>query len=164
MLESCRSEVPLLNCGPALFAIEPAHVLFHAFSVAQLNRLPLSIKSKCPYPRCMNARPCPTHRPRENRPSSTARGYGYRWQQYVAFYKQNHQLCRPCEQKGITRSVYAVDHIVPISSQDDERFWDENNHQPICQRCHAAKSAKEKAIGTTRYTGGDGKNFFPSIV
>ena len=51
-------------------------------------------------------------------------------------------LCRPCQKAGFTVVATELDHIVPVS-EAAERFWDETNVQPICQRCHGRKSLKE---------------------
>lgn len=42
-----------------------------------------------------------------------------------------------------------ADHIIPVSSgatdQEKERLmWAEDNHQPMCDKCHAKKSQSEK--------------------
>lgn len=36
-----------------------------------------------------------------------------------------------------------VDHIVSHGG-DDSLFWDESNLQPLCARCHGAKSMHER--------------------
>lgn len=88
-------------------------------------------------------RPPRVTRPRELRPSSSARGYGYRWQLYTKSFKVTHPLCRPCEQAGRVSATEAVDHIEPVTGPDDPLFWDTSNHQPICWSCHSSKTGKE---------------------
>ncbi|MCZ9839079.1 HNH endonuclease signature motif containing protein [Brachyspira hyodysenteriae] len=36
-----------------------------------------------------------------------------------------------------------VDHIKRIESEDDPLFYDKNNLQALCKRCHSRKTAKE---------------------
>jgi 5-methylcytosine-specific restriction endonuclease McrA len=34
-----------------------------------------------------------------------------------------------------------VDHIIPVSQGGS--FWDPTNHQPLCGKCHSAKTMTE---------------------
>ena len=36
-----------------------------------------------------------------------------------------------------------VDHIKRVESEDDALFYDKNNLQALCKRCHSRKTAKE---------------------
>ena len=90
--------------------------------------------------------------PDKSRPDSTVRGYTSRWKRVAKSFLAQNPLCRTCEQSG--RSVLAslVDHIVPVSEQgeNDPLFYVSSNHQPLCRRCHARKTAQDKAAGLTR--------------
>jgi 5-methylcytosine-specific restriction protein A len=50
-------------------------------------------------------------------------------------------LCRECKRKGIIKAGTVRDHIVRVKDGGD--FWDINNHQTLCNQCHASKSGKE---------------------
>jgi 5-methylcytosine-specific restriction protein A len=51
-------------------------------------------------------------------------------------------VCRKCLEQGRTRESKVVDHIKPLSEGgSDER----TNKQGLCQPCHDAKSAAERA-------------------
>lgn len=81
-----------------------------------------------------------THRSAERRPTSSQRGYGYRWQQYVVSYIRQNPLCRLHEARCETAPTECVDHIVPVSGPDDPLFWEPSNHQPLCIPCHSVKT------------------------
>lgn len=74
--------------------------------------------------------------------SSTARGYGYRWQRLRERILSEHPLCVECQKKGIIRLATDVDHVVPHRG-DPELMWDERNLQPLCHECHSRKTAAE---------------------
>lgn len=71
--------------------------------------------------------------------SSTARGYGYRWQQARDRFLKKHPLCRHCQQQGDLTPATVVDHITPHKG-DQQLFWDENNWQPLCKPHHDVKT------------------------
>ena len=80
----------------------------------------------------------------DRRQSSTQRGYGSKWQRYRAAYlsRAENALCRICQQNGIVKAASVIDHIVPHRG-DWKLFWDSNNHQPLCPRCHNQKTVRE---------------------
>jgi 5-methylcytosine-specific restriction enzyme A len=78
----------------------------------------------------------------EDRPSSAARGYGYRWQKYRAAYLAANPLCVECLKRGETTAATVVDHVVPHRG-DQVLFWAPTNHQPLCKPDHDRKTAKE---------------------
>lgn len=57
-------------------------------------------------------------------------------------------LCRLCARRGRFAAATQVDHIIPLC---DGGADDDSNRQPICDDCHARKTAAEggsvKAIG-----------------
>jgi 5-methylcytosine-specific restriction protein A len=92
------------------------------------------------------------------RPSSTQRGYGYRWQQYTALRLREYPLCEGLKLKpdglivvnthpGIVRAAKLTDHIIPHKG-DEILMWAEWNHQSACDDCHNVK--------TSQYDGGFG--------
>lgn len=77
--------------------------------------------------------------------SSTQRGYGYQWQQYRIRFLFAHPLCVYCEREGRTTAATVVDHIQPHQG-NQALFWNPENHQGLCARCHSsAKQREEKA-------------------
>jgi 5-methylcytosine-specific restriction protein A len=81
------------------------------------------------------------HDPKKVR-SSTAQGYGYRWQQARAGYFSKHPLCVHCQQQGLVTIATDLDHIVPHHG-DMVKFWQRDNWQGLCAPCHSRKTAKE---------------------
>jgi len=72
----------------------------------------------------------------DKRGGSTARGYGYKWQQTRAKFLK----LRPwCEWPGCTRKATDVDHITP-RSQGGEDDWE--NLQALCHEHHSRKTAR----------------------
>ena len=74
---------------------------------------------------------------------STARGYGYKWQQARIQYLSEHPMCCYCERDGRVSAASVVDHIIPHQG-DDNLFWRRSNWQPLCKPCHDSIKAKEE--------------------
>ena len=85
--------------------------------------------------------PAPTITPVVKR-SSTALGYGYRWQVFREWWLRRNPLCVACKKKGRIVEATVVDHIVPHKG-DMKLFWDSGNFQALCVKCHATKTASE---------------------
>lgn len=72
-----------------------------------------------------------------------------RWQRLRALVMSEKPLCQTCERAGITRAATEVDHIVPaldvIQQRGEQAFFDAFNLESICDSCHDAKSARERA-------------------
>lgn len=77
------------------------------------------------------------------RGSSAERGYGHRWRKYREWFLKQHPLCVRCREDGKLEPATVVDHIIPVTGADDPLFWDTDNHQPMCDRCHNIKRATE---------------------
>lgn len=73
------------------------------------------------------------------RPNSTARGYGYRWQQRRKLYLDEHPLCVMCQAEGRVEAATVVDHRIPHRG-DESLFWDEGNWQALCKLHHDRKT------------------------
>ncbi len=86
---------------------------------------------------------------RAGKSSSTARGYGYKWQQYREQYLAQHPLCVMCTARGLVTAATVVDHKVPHRG-DERLFWDPNNHQSLCKPDHDSVKQREDAAGTSR--------------
>jgi 5-methylcytosine-specific restriction protein A len=91
------------------------------------------------------AKPAPKAAP-QPRPSPTARGYNRRWNRARLAFLNEYPLCASCVRKGRTTEATVVDHKEPHKG-DPTLFWDRGNWQPLCVRCHNAKSATEKGGG-----------------
>jgi 5-methylcytosine-specific restriction enzyme A len=91
----------------------------------------------------------------DRRGSSAQRGYGAKWRAYRDPFVVRYPLCgmRPpgapqtadsvCARRGQPTPTQVVDHIQPVTSAQDVRFYDETNHQALCERCHNAKRNRE---------------------
>lgn len=81
---------------------------------------------------------------KEQRPNSTERGYGARWQKASKAYLLAHPLCVDPYKRHVERVVAATetDHVIPHKG-DMKLFWDASNWQPLCHDCHSYKTACE---------------------
>lgn len=74
--------------------------------------------------------------------SSTARGYGYKWQKAREAYLAKYPLCAECQRLGLVTVATDLDHIVPHKG-DMVLFWDRSNWQGLCHPCHSTKTSTE---------------------
>lgn len=79
-------------------------------------------------------------KPPDSRPTSAERGYGSRWQRYRLSFLAEHPLCERCRAEDRVTEATVVDHVIPHKG-DEGRFWDEKNHQSLCDHCHNLKTA-----------------------
>jgi len=86
----------------------------------------------------------------DERKSAARRGYGHKWRQARLGYLAKHPLCVHCESKGFVTAANELDHITPHKG-DMALFWDSDNWQPLCKRCHSTKTAAEDG-GFGRYS------------
>lgn len=112
---------------------------------------PNKILHKCNRPGCTklaSERFCPMHMQeyqttRDNkRPSAYRRGYNTAWRKASKGYLTRHPFCVKCLSKGIHTPATVVDHIKPHKG-NKTLFWDSNNWQALCKRCHDIKTATE---------------------
>lgn len=78
---------------------------------------------------------------KENRPSSTERGYDYAWTQFSKKFLENHPVCVRC---GAPATV--TDHKIPIQVMKEvwgENLLDENFYNPLCNSCNTRKGRNE---------------------
>lgn len=80
---------------------------------------------------------------RDTKQSSTARGYGYKWQKARVLFLKENPLCVYCECNGIITAANIVDHIEPHRG-DQVLFWDRNNWQALCSSCHSSVKQREE--------------------
>jgi 5-methylcytosine-specific restriction endonuclease McrA len=72
--------------------------------------------------------------------------YGHRWRKERLHFLRLNPLCVYCLELGATKAAEVVDHIVPHKGSHD-LFWDVENWQPLCKRCHDSVKQKEEATG-----------------
>ena len=78
----------------------------------------------------------------------SAGAYNYRWRKRRKQYLAIHPLCVACLAVDRTRPATDIDHITAHRGDlSPEAFWDENNWQALCSRCHAKKTANESNQG-----------------
>lgn len=82
---------------------------------------------------------------RSGKTSSTARGYGYRWQKARERHLQQHPLCVMCEAEGRVEAATVVDHIVPHRG-DERLFWDRTNWQSLCKPHHDGEKQRQENV------------------
>lgn len=90
---------------------------------------------------------CETHQSEhfsydKKRGSSSQRGYDFKWQKERKTFLQNNPLCVNCLKNNKYTPATVVDHIVPHKGNSN-LFWDTQNWQALCQRCHNIKTARE---------------------
>ena len=73
------------------------------------------------------------------RGGAASRGYDRKWRQARKLFLQKHPLCAECQKEGRLTPATVVDHIIPHRG-DQKLFWDEQNWQPLCARCHDRKT------------------------
>ena len=90
------------------------------------------------------------------RGTPTHRGYGAQWRDYRAWFLTRHPLCGDratstvrttdsrCRLEQRTVLATVVDHIIPVRSAQDVRFYDLANHQSLCVLCHNRKRQRER--------------------
>lgn len=121
--------------------------------------MPARAKHPCGHQGCrelVNTTYCVTHTPvkpvkvktvyEQHRGSAHQRGYTARWRAYRVGFLSMHPLCAECESKGIIKVATVVDHIIAHKG-DKVLFWDYNNHQALCKRCHDKKTVREDGGG-----------------
>ena len=67
------------------------------------------------------------------------------WRKLRASILMDEPICRSCKLEAAT----VIDHMKPVRVGGE--FWDLDNLQPLCKRCHNSKSGKENY--STRYGG-----------
>ena len=117
--------------------------------------MPMKPKRPCKHPGCprLTGGPyCELHAPVHagDRASPFERGYSHRWQMTRKRFLVKHPLCALCEQSGKLTPATVVDHIQPHRG-DQTLFWDKQNWQPLCKRCHDQKTRLEDQRPEYRY-------------
>lgn len=79
----------------------------------------------------------------KTRKIASERGYNSRWRKARATYLASNPLCVYCKREGIIRTANVVDHITPHKG-DSKLFWDKDNWQSLCKRCHDSTKQREE--------------------
>ena len=88
----------------------------------------------------------PTQPMVNNSPSAGA--YGYRWRKRRKAYLANNALCVACKAVDKATTATDIDHIIPHRGQlSEDVFWNEDNWQALCSKCHARKTNNETFAG-----------------
>ena len=83
------------------------------------------------------------HKPFNDRQGSAhSRGYTHKWREARLVWLASNPLCVHCQAQGRITTANEVDHIIPHRG-DNDLFWDTNNWQSLCKRCHGRKSSLE---------------------
>lgn len=113
------------------------------------EKMPYLPKVPCRYPGCPSlvehgANYCEKHlfMLQEGRRSSSALGYGKRWQKARKVFLEAHPLCVICLQEGKYTKATDVDHIIPHRG-DPGLFWNQSNWQALCHSHHSQKTRNE---------------------
>lgn len=102
----------------------------------------------CKHPQCpelTDQRFCVKHKKLYERMSASKRGYDSRWREARARFLKANPFCVGCLKDERVVKATVVDHVIP-HREDKKLFWDENNWQALCKRCH-----DNKTMTTDRY-------------
>lgn len=97
--------------------------------------------------------PAPVKRPYQPHAERTKEYDSPLWRRLRADHLRRHPLCVACATKEQAEPAVLLDHIQAV--RDGGEFFDSDNHQGLCRKCHFSKSAREmqsrrKAAGGTR--------------
>ena len=113
--------------------------------IATIQGMPTAAPALCV--RCHQRGPCKCKQDRVRQARKDAgkkhpyqRGYGRRWQKARLLFLGKHPTCRECSKQGRLTPASVVDHVIP-HRDNMELFWNVDNWQPMCVRCHNRKSA-----------------------
>lgn len=87
---------------------------------------------------------------REDRPSSTQRGYDRHWSKLRRLFLTRNPWCQRCLQEQKHTPAEEVDHIQPFQHKDDPKRLDWSNLMALCKRHHSQKTVRDTRAGRTR--------------
>jgi 5-methylcytosine-specific restriction endonuclease McrA len=67
-----------------------------------------------------------------------------RWTKESRAFREDHPLCRKCEEGDMICQAEVVDHIIPLEICEDP--WDEKNWQSLCRGHNNIKAAQDKKL------------------
>jgi 5-methylcytosine-specific restriction protein A len=83
---------------------------------------------------------CKEHERREYERKHRAM-YNRRWERKSRQHRADNPLCVVCAAEGLAKAAYCTDHVVPHRG-DEVLFWDAENWQSLCERCHNEKTGR----------------------
>lgn len=86
---------------------------------------------------------CKTHQPAAPTKETDPFYLSVAWRRFRAWYINKHPLCEQCEREGRETPAVMVDHIIEIRDGGDR--LSESNAMSLCWKCHARKTAAERA-------------------
>lgn len=110
--------------------------------------MPYAPMKPCKYPGCAKMRIkgsdyCAQHKKevwKDGRRTGDFRGmYNARWRRESKEFLMTHPVCVYCMKKGIMTRAQVVDHI-RAHRGDPGLFWDRENWQALCVKCHNLKT------------------------
>ena len=109
--------------------------------------MPWKPKTICCYPGCnelAHGQYCGKHKKLMSRIQNkkNSKIYNYQWRKASKAYLRKNPLCVHCKKEGRVTPATEVDHIIPHNC-DMKLFWDKNNWQSLCKKCHSRKTALE---------------------
>ena len=72
-----------------------------------------------------------------------------KWKKLRLWQLDREPLCRMCKDRGILTPANTVDHIIPVESAEDDLFFDTNNLQSLCSKCHRIKTNVDHGKNST---------------
>lgn len=117
--------------------------------------MPMKPLKPCKHPGCpslTNEKYCNKHKSlhRNKRESASNRGYNSRWNKARKRFLKFNPFCIYCEKQDKITKATVVDHITPHRG-DPVLFWDEDNWQPLCKKCHDKKTMTEDRYKEYKY-------------
>ncbi len=114
--------------------------------------MPYKPNTPCKHPGCNKLVPsgtryCDNHKllHKDEIRSAASRGYDRKWQKARLLFLKANPLCVKCKEAGVYTKATVVDHIVPHRG-DKTLFWDTNNWQPLCKKCHDHKTMTQDRL------------------
>ena len=80
-------------------------------------------------------------KPDKDRPNSSQRGYGARWQKARRWYLKRHPLCQMCEAEGRLTPATQVHHKIKHNG-NYQLFWNRSLWVGLCASCHSKLTVK----------------------
>lgn len=82
-------------------------------------------------------------KPSRSNPFAT---YGTTWNKMRKRFLAKNPICEFCKKAGIITPAEVVDHKIPHRG-DSKLFWDVDNWQALCKRCHDSTKQKMEKSG-----------------
>lgn len=116
---------------------------------------PRKLRKPCKHPGCPRLTEesyCSEHKliHVKDRANANRRGYDSKWRATRSRFLKVIPLCVRCKEEGRIVKATIVDHIKPHRG-DKQLFWDEDNWQALCKRCHDKKTMTEDRYKEYRY-------------